>query len=40
VTFVNTPEELLGDGVVEESPETLLSMLKQRIYDHAEPELN
>lgn len=40
VTFVNTPEELLGDGVVEESPETLLSMLKQRIYDQAEPELN
>ena len=36
VTLVNTPEELLGDGVVEESPETLLSMLKQRIYDHAE----
>lgn len=36
VTFVNTPKELLGDGVVEESPETLLSMLKQRIYDHAE----
>lgn len=36
VTFVNTPEELLGHGVVEESPETLLSLLKQRIYDHAE----
>ena len=40
VTFVNTPEELLGDGVVEESPETLLSMLKERIIDNAEYDSN
>ena len=40
VTFVNTPEELLGDGVVEESPETLLSMLKERIIDNAEHDSN
>ena len=36
VTFVNTPEELLG----EESPETLLSMLKERIIDNAEHDSN
>jgi len=35
IQFVQTPLEFLdGDGIVEEHPEKLLNMLKQRLADH------